>query len=299
MFFTKYYKQLLIIPAVLSALAILALAVWGLRPGIDIGGGSLLEVTYTSERPAPASVQEAVGKLGIGNVLVQPSGDSGFILRQRDLTNAEKIVLEDTLLSLGAMEENQFTSIGPSIGEDIFNKGMLALALVVVATILFIAFAFRKVSEPVSSWKYGMVVIVSLVHDVLIPAGVFAVLGAFSGAEVGSLFIVALLTIMGVSINDTIVVFDRIRENLMLNVQAHRHEDFAVTVGRSVSQTLTRSINTSMTVIIVLISLFFLGPVSTQDFALTLLVGMIAGTYSSIILASPLLILWEKWSRKA
>ena len=170
------------------------------------------------------------------------------------------------------------------------RKGLIALALVSVSIILFIAFAFRKVSKPVASWKYGIIAIITLIHDILIPIGLFAFLGHWRSAEVDSLFIVALLTLLGVSINNTIVVFDRIRENLRINQDRNRKEDFGETVGHSISQTLARSINTSLTVVIVLLALFFLGPVATKDFALTLIVGMIAGTYSSIFLASPLLV---------
>jgi preprotein translocase subunit SecF len=150
----------------------------------------------------------------------------------------------------------------------------------------------------VQSWKYGVVAIITLMHDILLPVGLFAYLGYVVGAEVDSLFIVALLTILGISINDTIVVFDRIRENLRLNEEARRSEEFESVVGRSISQTITRSINTSVTVIIVLVALYYLGPAATQNFSLTLIVGMIAGTYSSIFLASPLLVLWERFSNK-
>jgi len=170
--------------------------------------------------------------------------------------------------------------------------------LVVFCIITFIAFAFRGVSKPVQSWKYGVVAIITLLHDILLPLGLFAVLGHFFGAEVDALFIVALLTILGISINDTIVVFDRIRENLRLNEERNKREEYEEVVGRSIIQTLARSINTSLTVIIVLISLYFLGPVATQNFALTLIVGMVAGTYSSIFLASPLLVAWDRLSAK-
>jgi preprotein translocase subunit SecF len=188
------------------------------------------------------------------------------------------------------MKEDQFTTVGPTLGAELLRKAWIALGLVMLCIILFIAFAFRHVSKPVASWKYGVVAIVTLLHDVLIPAGLFAFLGFYDGAEIDSLFIVALLTILGISINDTIVVFDRIRENLRLNEERHKQETFESVVGRSIKQTLSRSLNTSLTVIIVLFSLFLVGPVSTKDFALTLIVGMVAGTYSSIFLAAPLLV---------
>ncbi len=296
MLITRYEKQLLLVPAIISVLAILALVVWGLRPGIDLMGGSLLQVSYPEGRPPITQVQAIVAPLQLGEVRVQPSGANGYILRQRDLSPEEKNNLEIVLGGLGKVHEDQFSSVGPTIGRELLQKGLIALGLVAVSIILFIAFAFRKVSKPVQSWKYGIIAIVTLVHDILIPTGLFALLGHITGAEVDSLFIVALLTLLGVSINNTIVVFDRIRENLRLNEEKSRHEAFNSVVGRSIMQTLARSINTSLTVVIVLAALYFLGPISTQNFALTLIVGMVAGTYSSIFLASPLLVVWSKWS---
>ena len=287
-----------ILPVVLSALALLAILFWGLKPGIDLAGGSFLQVTYTSARPPVSQVHAVTAKLNFGEVRIQPTGSNGYILRQRDLTPQEKNQLEAVLSGLGPLNEDQFTTVGPILGKELLQKAWIALTLVTLCIILFIAFAFRHVSKPVASWKYGVVAIVTLVHDVLIPTGLFALLGAVRGAEVDTLFIVALLTILGISINDTIVVFDRIRENLALNESKNRREDFDSVVGRSIVQTLARSINTSLTVVIMLLALFFVGPQATRDFALTLIVGMIAGTYSSIFLAAPLLVLWEKMQRE-
>lgn len=295
---TKYEKYFFILPALLSILSLIAIFMWGLKPGIDLEGGSLLEVRYPAGRPSIEMVHAATQKLGLGEVRVQPTGDTGYILRQRDLTNEEKNTLEQPLRNLGEMEEVQFNSVGPILGQELVKKAWIAIVLVVVSIILFIAFAFRGVSKPVQSWKYGVVAIVTLLHDVLIPLGVFALLGHVIGAEVDSLFIVGLLTILGISINDTIVVFDRIRENLRRNEDHNKHEHFDSVVGRSIVQTLARSINTSVTVIITLLALYFLGPESTKNFALTLIVGMVAGTYSSIFLASPLLVIWERIARK-
>ncbi len=294
----KYQKQLLILPAILVALSLFSLFFWGLKPGIDLAGGSLLQVSYPEGRPPVEQVRALVRELGIGEVRVQPSGENAFILRQRDLSQEEKNSLQAVLAGLGPLHEDQYASIGPTIGSELLNKAYLAIVAVVLCIILFIAFAFRHVSEPVSSWKYGVVAILTLVHDILIPAGLFAFLGYIRGAEVDALFIVGLLTILGISINDTIVVFDRIRENLRLNTERHRKETFEDVVGRSIVQTLARSINTSLTVVIVLVALFVWGPAATKDFALTLIVGMVAGTYSSIFLASPLLVAWERFSNR-
>ena len=295
MILVKYEKYLLIVPAVVSVIALLALGMWGLKPGIDLSGGSLLQVSYTTARPAVADVQKAVDGLGIGEVRIQPTDDTGFILRERSLSNDEKNTLETSLQTFGPIHEDQFNSVGPILGQELLHKGLVALGLVAFCIILFIAFAFRGVSKPIASWKYGIVAIITLVHDILIPVGLFAVLGHVKGSEVDSLFIVALLTLLGVSINNTIVVFDRVRENLRRNEEYHKKEAFDQVVGRSIMQTLARSINTSFTVIIVLVALYALGPAATRDFALTLIVGMIAGAYSSVFLASPLLMLWEKW----
>ena len=301
----KNLKYFFILPALLSILAIFAIAMWGLRPGIDLAGGSMLQVTYqpTADvtkpvRPPVEQVKAVVEQLNFGEVRIQPVGENGFILSQRDLSNEEKNQLEAVLSGFGPIHEDQYSSVGPVLGAELLRKGLIALGLVILSIILFIAFAFRHVSKPVASWKYGVVAIVTLLHDILIPTGLFAFLGFYNDARVDALFIVALLTILGISINDTIVIFDRIRENLKLNAQHSKHEAFDVVVGKSIKQTLARSINTSLTVIIMLAALYFVGPVATKDFALTLIVGMVAGTYSSIFLASPLLVAWDNWSRR-
>ncbi len=294
----KNLKLFFVLPALLSMFAIFAIAVYGLHPGIDLSGGSLLQVSYTEARPPVDQVQALVSKLGLGEVRIQPTGTTGYILRQRDLSTQEKTQLEAVLGGLGQLHEDQFNSVGPTLGTELMHKAWIAIVLIVICIILFIAFAFRHVSKPIASWMYGVVAIFTLLHDILIPAGMFALLGYINGAEVDSLFIVALLTILGISINDTIVVFDRIRENLRLNEERRRHEDFDAVVGRSITQTIARSINTSVTVVIMLVALYILGPAATQNFSLTLIVGMIAGTYSSIFLAAPLLVVWERWQAK-
>ncbi|HEY5383388.1 MAG TPA: protein translocase subunit SecF [Candidatus Paceibacterota bacterium] len=295
---SKNLKYYFILPAFLSVVALAAIVMWGLKPSIDLAGGSLLQVSYQSARPTVEQVQAAIAPLNFGSVLVQPAGAQAYTLRERTLSNDEKNNLEQELGTLGAVHEDEFTSVSPSIGAEILTKGLVALGLVVVCIILFIAFVFRGVSKSIASWKYGVVAIVTLLFDVLVPVGVFAAMGHFAGAEVDSLFIVALLTILGISINDKIVVFDRIRENLRLNDEHHKREEFEGVVGRSIMQTLTRSINTSLTVVIMLLALYFFGPASTRVFALTLTVGMIVGTYSSIFFASPLLVAWEHFSAR-
>lgn len=231
---TKNLKYFFVLPGLLSLAAVIALGVWGLKPGIDLSGGSLMQITYNEAPPAIAHVQAITEPLALGEVRAQPAGISGYIIRTRALTSDEHNNLLVVLGGLGALQEDQFATVGPVIGAELLQKAWIAIALVVLCTILFIAFAFRGVSEPVQSWKYGIVAIVTLLHDILIPAGLFAALGHFVGAEVDSLFIVALLTILGISINDTIVIFDRIRENLRINEDRGKREDFGGVVGRSI-----------------------------------------------------------------
>lgn len=293
----RFQNYFFVLPIIGVVLSVVALMVWGLRPGIDLAGGSILEVEYPNGRPEVALVQEKVDALNYGEVRVQPSGENDLMLRQRSLSETEKGALDEALASFGEIKEVQYNSVGPSIGKELISKAWWAISLVTLCIILFIAFAFRHVSEPVSSWKYGFIAIITLLHDIIIPTGLFAYLGYARGAEVGALFIVALLTILGISINDTIVVFDRIRENLSINEKKGKIVLFADVVWHSIVQTMARSINTSMTVIIMLLALYVWGPVSTQDFSLTLIVGMVAGTYSSIFLAAPLLVLVERYQK--
>lgn len=296
MFIIKNKFVFISISAVLVATSIALVAIFGLKLGIDFKGGALTEVAYPNGRPAISEIQDNVRSLGFGESVIQEAGENGVIIKSRDLSEAERLSLMKTLSKNGSVSvtEKTFTSIGPSVGAELARKSIVAIILVALAIILFIAFAFRKVSEPVSSWKYGLIAVVTLIHDITIPSGVFALLSHYAGAEVDTLFVVALLTVLGLSVSDTIVVFDRIRENLKFSPEP----TFAETVGKSISQTFTRSINTSLTVILALLALFFFGPETTKYFALVLVTGMFFGTYSSIFVASPILVLVEEWQRK-
>jgi len=273
-------------------LSVLFVILWGLQFGIDFTGGSITEVKYV-ERPEKSMVETELNTLkGLGVYSLRASGDANYILRTKDLEEAERLEVNNAL-SLGEtleMEVERFNSIGPIIGEELRNKAFFAIVVVMIAIIFFIAFTFRRVSKPVSSWKYGSIAIVALLHDIALPVGLFAILGRFFGAEVDVLFVMALLAILGYSVNDTIVVFDRVRENLRHNDETNIRENFDITVGHSLNQTFVRSINTSITTALVLIFLFIMGGETTKWFALTLLSGVIAGTYSSIFLATPLLV---------
>jgi preprotein translocase subunit SecF len=296
MFIIKHKKIFLSISIVLVLLSVASLFMFGLRIGIDFNGGALTEVVYKDLRPVQADLDAVFKTLDLGSVLIQPTGELGYIVKSLDLNEAQHALLLKTLSQDGKnpLEEKNFNSIGPSVGRELTRKAIIAIVLVSLGIILFIAFAFRKVSRPVSSWKYGLMAVVSLLHDVIIPIGLFTLLSYFYGAEVDTLFVVAALTILGLSVSDTIVIFDRIRENLKNKTGI----SFSETVGKSLDQSYMRSIFTSLTVIIVLLSLFFFGPESTKYFALMLTAGMFFGTYSSIFLASPLLVLVEEWQSK-
>lgn len=306
MFIIKHKKIFIIASTALVALSLTLVLIFGIKVGIDFRGGALIEVDYTEVRPLPEALQENLNALGIDTVLLQPTGQTGYIVKSRDLTEAEHVSLLEVLSQNGAspLEEKSYSSIGPSVGKELTRKAIMAIILVSLAIVCFIAFAFRRVASPpglghqaVPSWKYGLIAIVTLLHDVIIPVGIFTFLSRFYGAEVDTLFVVAVLTILGLSVSDTIVIFDRIRENLKEEIPGKR-PTFAETVGKSLDQSYVRSISTSTTVILVLLALFFFGPVTTKYFALILIAGMFMGTYSSICLASPLLVWVEEKQKK-
>lgn len=289
MFVIKHKKIFVIISIILVCFSLASIFYFGLKFGIDFKGGALAEVTYSTDRPEQSNIEESLTPLAFGEMLIQPTGTNGYSIKTRSLNENERQAL---LSALGPnAEEKSFTSIGPSVGVELARKAIISFILVSLGIIFFIAFSFRRVSKPVSSWKYGFIAIVSLIHDVIIPVGIFSILSHFLGTEVDTLFVVAVLTILALSVSDTIVVFDRIRENIRVG----HYKTFEETVGHSIEQVYTRSIATSFTVIVVLLSLVFFGPKSTQVFALMLTAGMFFGTYSSLFLASPLLVMVKNW----
>lgn len=301
MFIVRHRKIFFIITTVLALFAVGSMIVRGFNLGIDFTGGSLLEVSYENNRPDFDSVKRQLDALSLGDYILRPSGDRNYVVRAKEFDSAMKgrIVKALTLDGQSPAKEDRFNTIGPTVGVELRTKAIVAIAVTILGIVLFITFAFRKVSRPVSSWKYGIVTIIALVHDVIISAGIYIFLIYFTGTELDLLFVTALLAILGYSVHDTIVVFDRVRENLRLNNEARREELFENVVGRSVSQTMDRSINTSLTLVLVLVSLYFLGGESTRDFSFLLTIGVIIGTYSSICLASPLLVVFEKRQRKS
>lgn len=290
-------KIYLSISIVLIAASIVFLALWGLRPGIDFTGGSLLNLRFTQERPAVQDVNALLKGLNFqSEISVQPAGNANFVLRfqKTDRATYEKIMSAFKEKYPNNAQEESFESIGPSVGQEIKTKAVYAIILSVIAIMIYIAWAFRKVSWPVSSWKYATAAIIALVHDIIIPLGVFAFLGKFYNVEVGLPFVAALLTILGYSVNDTIVIFDRTRENLTKTSKF----SFEELVNRSINETLVRSVNTVMTVLIALFAVLIFGGASVRYFALALIIGVASGCYSSIFIASPIVVMWEKWDRE-
>lgn len=286
--FIKHRRIFYIISATLVGLAVVSIFVFGLNLGIDFTGGSLLSLTYQGQAPPVGEIREKLKELELGEMVVQSLGERGVLLRMKDISEEthQKILAE--LRKLGEVEEGSesFQSIGPVIGRELTQKTKIVVSLSLLAILLYIAFSFRRISRPVKSYVYGLTSLLALFHDVLIPLGVFAILGRFYGIEITIPIITAFLTIFGYSINDSVVVFDRVRENLL----RLREPTFDLTVERSLNQTLTRSLSTSLTTLFVLVAIFLFGGETLKYFSLALILGISLGTYSSLFLATPLLV---------
>ena len=315
----KYRKIYYIFSGFLVAVSWVLLILFGLNAGIDFTGGTLWEISLSDQNKnsvssvSPYEIQKILLQnqdVQLTDVRVQ-SAENHYIIRLRNLNEEEHQKLLVVLKSGFASEkegepsqinvlENRYESVGPTIGTDIAQKAWWQILLVSVAIVLYIAYAFRKVGkvrkESATSWKLGVVALIALVHDVSMTAGVFALLGRLLHVEIDSSFVAAILLVLGYSVNDTIVVFDRLRENMIRNKFSH---DFASIVNMSVRDTMVRSLNTSSTTLIVLFSLLFFGGASTFYFILALTIGIGVGTYSSIFLATPLFYEWEKKSYRA
>jgi preprotein translocase subunit SecF len=302
-----------------GALAVILLV--GIRFGIDFTGGALLEVSYIdTARSGDEVAMEAIqgSELSLGEYSVRNAaledGTPAVLLRVRDLSEDERQTLSTlltTALGEGA-EVTRFTSVGPTIGQELKEKAFFAVGFVSLVIILYVAFAFRGVRTPVGSSVYGGITILALLHDILLPTAMMALLGLWFAMEANVLFVMALLAVLGYSVNDTIVVFDRVRENIERFRQEKKHKvkneygqeeeeieyiltkPFDELVGMSLTESMGRSINTSLTTALALLALYFVGGEPTELFALVMLVGILAGTYSSIFLAGPLLVFWAE-----
>ena len=285
------------VSAALVVLSIIALAVWGLKLGIDFKGGTLMEVQFGGKVPAARDIQAKLEELSLNSLTVQPSENGAVILRYMA---SDESLNEKVVEKLKEFDENvkqlRVDFIGASVSKQIKKSASMAIILAVIAIALYIAWAFRKVSYPVPSWQYGLGAVIALAHDIIITLGVFVLLGHFWGVEIGVPFIAALLTILGYSVNDTIVVYDRVRENIL---RFGVKESFESVVNKSLNETLARSINTSLTVIIVLLAIIFFGGETIKFFSVALLAGIVFGTYSSIYIASALLVSSYEYKKSA
>ncbi len=286
---------------ILLAVSLYGIFTYGLKLGIDFKGGTAIEVLCKN----PVDINNTTGKLEaltlekpIGEFSVRTQGELGAIVRTRELTPGETTQVAGFFTAGDECSISNVNTAGSVLGDEFTAKALKSIFYVIIAIVLFITFAFRGVSRPVSSWKYGLVAIVALLHDIIVPTGVYAFLGHLEGFEVDSLFVTALLVVLGFSVHDTIVVFDRTRENLKKNNHEKSKKTFEEIVGMSVSQTFARSINTSLTTMIALAVLYVYGAEATQHFSLTLLIGIAVGTYSSIFIGSPLLVTLEKLQEK-
>ena len=288
--FIKYTKFYFIFSGLLVAISLGALIIFGLNWGIDFVGGSVLQATYKDSLPDMQNLKKDLSALDIGNFSVRFRGDKDVVIRMPNSSQEKKSAVSELFYNNPAVEKSSisFESISPIVGQETKSSAWRAIIYSIFAIILYVAIAFRKVSRPVKSWQYGVATVVALVHDVLIPVGVFAFLGKYMGVEFSVPILTALLTIFGYSVNDTVVVFDRIRENLLVGSA----ETFKDAVNESLNQTWVRSFNTSFTTLLVLLAIFFFGGISLKFFSLALIIGTISGTYSSIFLASTLLVKW-------
>ena len=296
----KFSKIWISIGAIVMVGSIIIIAIFGLKPGIDFTGGSLMELSFSSNRPENTQVNKVLTeKLKLTNSVLQKSEDKSLIIRTKFLDENEhqkmlSAIKTEFETDKNKIIESRFETIGAVVSKQLRSRSIYAVIFVILGIVSFVAYAFRKVSRPVASWKYGILAIVALFHDVLLVLAVFSLLGRLLGVEVNIAIVVALLTVLGYSVNDTIVVYDRIRENILRT----RWENFGDVVNKGLNQSLMRSINTTITTLIPLLILFFVGGSTIHYFSLALIIGIASGAYSSIFIASPLLVMVEKRRKK-
>lgn len=283
----KHRKIYFTISIILLSASLFSLIIWGLKLGIDFTGGALIEISYLEERLSNQEIQEKLADLDLGQINIQPIGEKSVLLRLKEI---DEDTHQEILSKLDYPIEERFESVGPLIGKELKSKAIWAISLALLVIVLYIAWAFRKVYRPIASWQYGLVAIVALFHDIFITLGFFSFFCHFKEIEIGLPFVAAFLTILGYSVNNSIVIFDRVRENLLKT----NWTDFKEVINLSINQSLTRCLNTALTTLFVLLAVFFLGGESIKYFSLALIVGIIIGTYSSIFITSSLIIAWHK-----
>lgn len=290
----NYYKYLFALSGIILILGIISLGVFGLRLGIDFKGGTVTEIEFAN--PVDQNkIRSVLDADGIKNYQLQLTGDKGVIIRTEAIEKEQHDKISADIKSqVGDFTEKRFDSFGPVVGQELKKDAIYELLLVSLGIMLYIGYAFRKVTRPITAWQFGVAAIIALLHDLLIVMGIFSLLGHFYAIEIDSLFVTAMLTVLGFSVHDTIIVFDRIRENL--KVYAGQSTEFIV--NHSISQTLVRSLNTSLTVLFVLLAMLLFGGATIKFFVLALLIGIATGTYSSIFVASPIIVLLQNWRNR-
>ncbi|MBT3355994.1 protein translocase subunit SecF [bacterium] len=288
-------NKFFVLSAILMIVSFALISTWGLKLGMDFVGGTKLTLKYEEGVPTNDEISEQLKELELGSLTIQSSEENTVFVRFVTGENDEEVLNSVQEKLKGAREDllvEEVSYISSTVSGELKSRALTAIIFAVVGIALYVAWAFRKVSHPVESWKYGIAAVVALAHDTLLTVGLFSVLGHFYGIEVNIPFVAALLTILGYSVNDTIVVFDRVRENLN---KSGAKDDFEETVNTSINESLTRSINTSLTVVVVLTAIILFGGESIQSFSIALLVGIVLGTYSSIFIASALIVeIWKK-----
>jgi len=281
----------------LTVTAAILVAVFGLRLGVDFKGGSVMEIVFNAQKPSMAELKSALSSIpGVLDINISPVGDNGALIKLNEISEqTHQEILKALSKKFGEITERRFDSIGPTIGKELKNKSITAILVLLLAIVVYIAIVFRKLSTVLSPWAMGFAAVAALAHDILVPTGIFVLLGHYFNVEITAVFLAAALTILGYSISDSVVVFDRIRENVL---RFGAKENFGETVHRSIMQTLVRSMNTTFTTLLSLIAIYFFGGESVKYFALALMIGIFCGAYSSIFIASPILVWWGRRNRK-
>jgi len=291
--FIRYKKIYFVFSGILIGGSIIFVIAFGLNPGIDFTGGSILEIDYLGQRPSSQEIREKLSEFDLGEIYIQPSDEKGVIIRMKDVPeDIHQAVIQKLGVSENEIEEKRFESLGPVIGKELKGKTATLTVLALLSIVIYIALAFRKIKRPLPSWQYGIVSLIILFHDIAIPVGVFSILGKFYGVQVTIPVVAALLTVVGYAINNVVVVFDRVREGLIKRIGV----TFEETINKSINQTLARCLNTSLTTLLVLLAIFFFGGITLRYFSLSLIIGIAAGTYSSIFLAGPLLTIFRRYA---
>lgn len=293
--FIKHTKIYLIISSLFILLSVIILVAFGLQFGIDFTGGSILEVEYQDSRPSNQEITEKLAGLELGETVIQPTGERGVILRMKEVSEEQHQEILGQLKENRGLEELRFEAVGPVVGKELRQKTIILIIASFIALLFYVAFAFRQISQSISPWQYGIISILAIFFDILITISVFSLLGKLYNIQFNISIITALLTIMGYTINDKIIIFDRIRENLL---RSHKVVNLGELINQSLNQVIGRSLSTGFCTILVLILISLFGGETLRYFSITLIVGIVIGTYSSIFLAPFVLVGWLKWRKK-